>query len=225
MKFTTFIALVGVATASRYGHAAGAIASRMGGDCGCAAPVPAPACEYAAAQSCGCAGGAGGMGGAGGFGRKGLSGALNAASRLPAASYGDDNYARLCTESANSNTQISASQYTIPDKNTITDQAKVSQAVSNGSNKEQNCEVASRTFDISGSISVQEKYTNQQRGESTSEQCGEGASQTRSRVQVSNNCCGKAAIPVTSNCAGGAGGAGGLAGAGCVGGNCGCGCA
>ena len=54
-----------------------------------------------------------------------------------------------------------------------------------------------------------EKYTNQQKGESNSETCGEGASQTRSRVQVMNNCCGKAAIPVTANCAGGAGYAGG----------------
>ena len=192
MKFTTLIALVGAASAVY--------------------PSCRPACEQpeepacAPKIACGCAGGAGGYGRGG---RRGLSGMLDASSRLPAASYGSDNYARLCTEAANSNTQISASQMTIPDKNTCTDQAKVSQAVSNGNTQEKNCEVAQRKFSIGGEITVTEKYTNQQKGESSSEQCGEGASQTRSRVQVMNNCCGKAAIPVTANCAGGAGGAAG----------------
>jgi len=67
-------------------------------------------------------------------------------------------YAKLTSESAGSNTNIGAQNIVIPDKHTVTDQAKVSESATRGENEEQNCEVAKRTFDINGSICVTEKY-------------------------------------------------------------------
>ena len=106
-------------------------------------------------------------------------------------------YAKLTSESAGSNTQIGAQNIVIPDKHTVTDQAKVSESAMRGSHQEQNCEVAKRTFDIAGSISVSEKYNDSSKGQHSACKDGEGASQTRTRTQVQNNQCAKADIPCT----------------------------
>jgi hypothetical protein len=106
-------------------------------------------------------------------------------------------YAKLTSESAGSNTNIGAQNIVIPDKHTVTDQAKVSESATRGSNQEQNCEVAKRTFDINGSITVSEKYNDSSKGQHSACKDGEGASQTRTRTQVQNNVCAKADIPCT----------------------------
>lgn len=93
-------------------------------------------------------------------------------------------YAKLTSESAGSNTNIGAQNIVIPDKHTVTDQAKVSESASRGSHQEQNCEVAKRTFDINGSICVSEKYNDSSKGQHSACKDGEGASQTRTRTQV-----------------------------------------
>jgi hypothetical protein len=113
-------------------------------------------------------------------------------------------YATLSAESAGSNTNIGAQNIVIPDKHTVTDQAKVSESAARGSHQEQNCEVAKRTFDINGSICVTEKYNDSSKGQHSACKDGEGASQTRTRPQVQNNVCAKADIP--STCGSGAGG-------------------
>ena len=106
-------------------------------------------------------------------------------------------YAKLTSESAGSNTNIGAQNIVIPDKHTVTDQAKVSESATRGSHQEQNCEVAKRTFDINGSICVSEKYNDSSKGQHSACKDGEGASQTRTRTQVQNNACAKADIPCT----------------------------
>ena len=106
-------------------------------------------------------------------------------------------FAKLTSESAGSNTQIGAQNIVIPDKHTVTDQAKVSESATRGSHQEQNCEVAKRTFDINGSICVSEKYNDSSKGQHSACKDGEGASQTRTRTQVQNNVCAKADIPCT----------------------------
>ena len=93
-------------------------------------------------------------------------------------------YAKLTSESAGSNTNIGAQNIVIPDKHTVTDQAKVSESATRGSHQEQNCEVAKRTFDINGSICVSEKYNDSSKGQHSACKDGEGASQTRTRTQV-----------------------------------------
>ena len=116
-------------------------------------------------------------------------------------------YAKLTSESAGSNTNIGAQNIVIPDKHTVTDQAKVSESATSGKHQEQNCEVAKRTFDINGSICVSEKYNDSSKGQHSACKDGEGASQTRTRTQVQNNVCAKADIPCTcaagSSCRGG----------------------
>ncbi len=106
-------------------------------------------------------------------------------------------YASLSSESAGSNTQIGAQNIVIPDRQTVTDQTRVSEACNRGSNQAQNAEVASRTFDIAGSITVNERYNDSSRGENSGQQEGEGASQTRSRSQVLSNNSAQAQIPCT----------------------------
>ena len=106
-------------------------------------------------------------------------------------------YAKLTSESAGSTTNIGAQNIVIPDKHTVTDQAKVSESATRGSHQEQNCEVAKRTFDINGSICVSEKYNDSSKGQHSACKDGEGASQTRTRTQVQNNACAKADIPCT----------------------------
>ena len=111
-------------------------------------------------------------------------------------------FAKLSAESAASQTQIGAQNIIIPDKNTVTDQAKVSECCSKGEKAEQNCEVARRVFDIAGSICVTEKYNDQAKGQHVASKSGEGASQTRSRTQVENNtsAIGEGDIPCTCSC-------------------------
>ena len=111
-------------------------------------------------------------------------------------------FAKLSAESAASQTQIGAQNIIIPDKNTVTDQAKVSECCSKGDTAEQNCEVAKRVFDIAGSICVTEKYNDQSKGQHVASKSGEGASQTRSRTQVENNtsAIGAGDIPCTCSC-------------------------
>jgi hypothetical protein len=124
--------------------------------CGCAQPVAI--CDSGCGYSTGYAG---------------LSNNLNAL--LP----GQDRaggYAKLTSESAGSQTQIGAQNIVIPDKHTVTDQAKVSEACSKGSNQEQNCQVAKRDFDINGHISVTEKYNDSSKGEHVASKEGSGAS-------------------------------------------------
>jgi len=105
-------------------------------------------------------------------------------------------YATLGSESAGSNTFIGAQQIAIPDKHTVTDQAKVSESSNRGSQQAQNCEVAKRTFDINGSICVTEKYNDSSKGQHSGCKEGSGASQTKSRTQV-QNACADATIPCT----------------------------
>lgn len=119
------------------------------------------------------------------------SGQLDAASRLPQPGAGGcDGYGRLSSESAASKTTIGASQLTIPDKNIVTDQAKVHESVAKGERKAQTCQVARRKFSINGEITVDEKYNDNLKGDETSKKCGQGAAQTRSRTQVLNVCSG-----------------------------------
>lgn len=120
----------------------------------------------------------------------GRAAVLGAASR-------EGSFAALATESAGSATNIAAQQIVIPDRHTVTDQTKVSESCSRGSNSAQSCEIAKRTFDIAGSITVSEKYNDSSKGEESAQKEGEGASQTRSRSQVANNLCAKATIPCT----------------------------
>ena len=125
-------------------------------------------------------------------------------------------YAKLTSESAGSNTNIGAQNIVIPDKHTVTDQAKVSESATRGSHQEQNCEVAKRTFDINGSICVSEKYNDSSKGQHSACKDGEGASQTRTRTQVQNNACAKADIPSTSGGCGSSSGSFSGAGCGCA---------
>jgi hypothetical protein len=178
MKFTSIVALVGVATAIQY---------KQANDCGCAAPIEEP--------FCGCSGGAH-------LEAKTLRGSLDASARLASSQAGCDGYARLSNQSAGSNTEIGASQYTIPDKNIVTDQARVSESVSRGGNKEQTCKMSQKKFQIGGEITVTEKYNDSLKGEQVSEKCGQGAAQTRSRTQVLDSCNGSADIPLTAQCGG-----------------------
>jgi hypothetical protein len=55
-------------------------------------------------------------------------------------------FAKLTSESAGSNTNIVAQNIVIPDKHTVTDQAKVSESTTRGSHQEQNCEVTKKTY-------------------------------------------------------------------------------
>ena len=155
------------------------------------APQCAPACAQACYElpSCGCSGsGAGAYGSGYSIGDQNAQ--LSGQERAGA-------YAKLTSESAGSNTNIGAQNIVIPDKHTVTDQAKVSESASRGSHQEQNCEVAKRTFDINGSICVSEKYNDSSKGQHSACKDGEGASQTRTRTQVQNNACAKADIPCT----------------------------
>jgi len=178
MKFTSIVALVGAATAIQYKQAQ---------DCGCSAPA------IIEEPFCGCSGAH--------LEAKTLRGSLDASARLAGSQAGCDGYARLCNQSAGSNTEIGASQYTIPDKNIVTDQAKVSESVSRGGNKEQTCKMSQKKFQIGGEITVTEKYNDSLKGEQVSEKCGQGAAQTRSRTAVLDSCNGSADIPVTAQCA------------------------
>lgn len=119
---------------------------------------------------------------------------------LPAASR-EGGFAALASEHAGSETTIGAEQIVIPDKQSVTDQTKVSEYAAKGSNNAQSCEISKRTFDISGSISVSEKYNDSSKGENCENKDSEGASQTRSRSQVANNLCAKAVIPCTCSAA------------------------
>ena len=157
---------------------------------GCAPCYEVQACQQE--QDCGC--GAYGAGYSLGSQNAQLAGAERAGA-----------FAKLTSESAGSNTNIGAQNIVIPDKHTVTDQAKVSESATKGSHQEQNCEVAKRTFDINGSICVSEKYNDSSKGQHSACKDGEGASQTRTRTQVQNNLCAKADIPCTcaagSSCA------------------------
>ena len=162
---------------------ASAVALECAPSCGC---YEAPSC---CEPACGCAGGYL-AGGAGGYSIGCQSAQLSGQERA-------GSYAKLTSESAGSNTNIGAQNIVIPDKHTVTDQAKVSESATRGSHQEQNCEVAKRTFDINGSICVSEKYNDSSKGQHSACKDGEGASQTRTRTQVQNNACAKADIPCT----------------------------
>lgn len=181
MKFV-LLALVGTISAAKWHND------------GCA-PKPAPTCQAAApvAQEYTCDQAA--------LPVPSLRGALDAGARLPQPGMGGCNgYAVLSGESASSKTCIGAQQVAIPDKHLVTDQAKVNEGVNKGQKKSQTCQVAQRKFSIAGEVTVTEKYNDSMKGENTSETCGQGASQTRSRTQM---LCGsaKAKIPVTTQCA------------------------
>ena len=150
---------------------------------------PEPVCECA----CPCQDSTFGAYGRAGCGAAGLDATLPGADRAGA-------YAKLTSESAGSQTQIGAQQIVIPDKHTVTDQAKVSEAQSSGQAQSEKCQVAERTFDISGSITVNESYNDKSKTQHCAQKNGEGASQSRSRTQVQNNLCARADIPCT--CAG-----------------------
>ena len=154
---------------------------------GCA---PVTQCYQADACESGCGYSAGQYGAGQGYNLGAQNAQLSGAERAGA-------YAKLTSESAGSNTNIGAQNIVIPDKHTVTDQAKVSESATRGSHQEQNCEVAKRTFDICGSISVSEKYNDSSKGQHSACKDGEGASQTRTRTQVQNNVCAKADIPNT----------------------------
>lgn len=184
---------------------------------GCASAVSlecAPACSPcyeapACGSSCGGYAAGSGYGSAGGYAIGSQNAQLSGAERAGA-------YAKLTSESAGSNTNIGAQNIVIPDKHTVTDQAKVSESATRGSHQEQNCEVAKRTFDINGSICVSEKYNDSSKGQHSACKDGEGASQTRTRTQVQNNACAKADIPATCGAGSGSSGYGAGRGCGCV---------
>ena len=186
MKFA-IIALLGVASATSL--------KGIKYDCAC---VPVTTC-CDPCDSCACSGNSGSR--YGGY-RGGASAVLPGADRA-------GSYAKLTAESAGSQTQIGAQQIVIPDKHTVTDQAKVSEAQSNGNAQSQKCSLSERTFDICGSITVAESYNDKTKSEHCASKNGEGASQSRARTQVQNNLCARADIPCT--CASGSKG-------------CGCGC-
>jgi hypothetical protein len=185
MKFAV-IALIGVVSATSL---------KAAYPCGC--NKCEPVCN--ACDTCGCDG-------YDGYSRSGYGCRGGVDATLPGAERSGA-YAKLTAESAGSQTQIGAQQISIPDKCTVTDQAKVSEAQSKGSAQSQKCTVAKRTFDICGSISVEESYNDQSKSQHCAEKDGEGASQSRSRTQVQNNLCARADIPCT-----------------CAAGGCGCGC-
>lgn len=173
MKFAVFIALVGAASAARR--------------CGVPVPESQPSGYTCDDQNA--------------LRPNSLRGALDANANIPQPGAGGaDGYGVLSSESASSRTCIGAAQVAIPDKNIITDQAKVQEAVSRGSRKSQTCQIAQRKFSISGDITVSEKYTDSLKGDNTSESCGKGASQIKSRTQLLNGGA-KAKIPVTTTCA------------------------
>lgn len=200
MKFGVFIALVGAASAARGNWASAQAAAQAqaiaNGQASAQAAAQAQAASHYAAPaatqySCDCVAPLAGAT---------LRGALDAGSRLPTPLGCNDGYGTLSAESAASETSIGAAQVAIPDKNIITDQAKVNEAVARGNRKSQTCQVAQRKFSIAGEISVTEKYNDSLKGDNTSESCGQGASQTRSRTQLLN-AAGRAQIPVTTQCA------------------------
>jgi hypothetical protein len=171
MRTSVVLALLGFASAATLKQ-----------NCGCAAPLPAPVCAPVAPQSlCDLQVG------------KSKQALLGAASR-------EGSFAALASETAGSTTNIGAQQIVIPDRHTVTDQTKVSEYCAKGSNNAQSCEIAKRTFDIAGSITVSEKYNDSSKGENAENKDSEGASQTRSRSQVANNLCAKATIPCTCAC-------------------------
>lgn len=196
MKFA-IIALLGVTSAASL--------KGMHSDCCCEQKV----CDPCASGAYGNRYASYGRGSGSGYGSSGVSATLPGAERAGA-------YAKLTAESAGSQTQIGAQNIVIPDKHTVTDQAKVSEAQSNGQAQSQKCSLSERTFDICGSITVAESYNDKTKSEHCASKNGEGASQSRSRTQVQNNLCARADIPCT--CASGSGSAG-YAGKGC---NCGC---
>ena len=152
------------------------------------APIVAPV-------DCGCASGLLAAPGVGIDRTAGL--ALGAQNAVLSAQERAGAYARLSSESAGSQTQIGAQNIVIPDKHTVTDQAKVSEAQSKGQAQSQKCQVAERTFNINGQITVEESYNDKSKSEHSACKDGEGASQTRSRTQVQNNCNSRADIPCT----------------------------
>jgi hypothetical protein len=183
MRFSVIVALVGSTAAIKVtgcgngaaaNYCAPAPAEQAGYNCDDQVPLPLP--QY--------------------------SGNLDASCRIPKPGAGGaDGYAKLCAESAESSTAIAANQITVPDKNIVTDQAKVHEAVAKGEKKSQTCQVARRKFSINGEITVDEKYNDNLKGDETSKKCGQGASQTRSRTQLLNSCAvGAVAIPRTSAC-------------------------
>jgi len=172
MKFSTIVALVGTASAIKHGASI---------NYGC--PPPQPVCEQSF-----CAGPGAGANGES-LPYPAYSGSLSAQVSQPGEG-GSDGFAKLSSEASENQSSISASQITIPDKNFVTDQAKVHESVAKGDRKSQTCQVARRKFSINGEITVDEKYNDNLKGEETQKKCGQGASQTRSRTQLLNRCTG-----------------------------------
>lgn len=120
MKFSVFVALIGSTAAIRYYPGCNQAAPAP-------EPTPAPAPCQAEGNYCDAQGD---------LPLPAYSGSLDASGRLaqPGAG-GADGYGSLSSENAASQQSIGASVLTIPDKNIVTDQAKVHESVAKGQRK------------------------------------------------------------------------------------------
>ena len=82
----------------------------------------------------------------------------------------------LTSQLAGASTQIGAQKIVVPDKKTVTDQAKVSKTTSQTKKQDQGCAVAKRTFDVAGGIKITQKSEATGKAESSATHCGENAS-------------------------------------------------
>ena len=103
----------------------------------------------------------------------------------------------LVSIQAGSTTQIGAQNIVVPDKKTITDQAKVSKTQAQSKKQDQGCGVSKRSFSVKGGIKITQKGENTSKGESSAKQCGEDASQSKESESVKSNNCAQASLPTT----------------------------
>ena len=93
----------------------------------------------------------------------------------------------LTSQLAGSATNIGAQNIVIPDKKSVTDQAKVSKTCSQSKKQDQNCAVSKRSFAVNGGIRITQKGENTLKSEASASQCGEEASQSQLRNNVKSN--------------------------------------
>ena len=103
----------------------------------------------------------------------------------------------LTTQLAGSATSIGAQKIVVPDKQTVTDQAKVSKTCSQAKKQDQGCAVSKRSFTVNGGIKITQKGENTSKGASSASHCGEQASQSKETESVRSNTCAPASLPST----------------------------
>ena len=94
----------------------------------------------------------------------------------------------LVTQAAGAETQIGAQKIVVPDKQTVTDQAKVSKTCSQTKKQDQGCAVSKRSFCVKGGIKIVQKGENSNKMEASASECGEEASQSKRSESVCSNC-------------------------------------